>query len=69
MMLSTQNESWGFWGTMGGHACVAWPVAICNQPLGGTFFLYILLGHGSFYRSTTAATHNHFFAESCFENF
>ena len=28
MMLSTQNESWGFWGTMGGHASVAWPVAM-----------------------------------------
>ena len=24
----TQNEAWGFWGTMGGHACVAWPVAM-----------------------------------------
>ena len=28
MMPATQNESWGFWGTMGGHACVAWPVAM-----------------------------------------
>jgi hypothetical protein len=26
--LTTQNEAWGFWGTMGGHACVAWPVAM-----------------------------------------
>ena len=25
---TTQNEAWGFWGTMGGHACVAWPVAM-----------------------------------------
>lgn len=24
----TQNEAWVFWGTMGGHACVAWPVAM-----------------------------------------
>ena len=28
MMPTTQNESYGFWGTMGGHACVAWPVAM-----------------------------------------
>lgn len=25
---TTQNEAWGFWGTMGGHAGVAWPVAM-----------------------------------------
>lgn len=25
---TTQNEAWGFWGTMGGHACMAWPVAM-----------------------------------------
>jgi hypothetical protein len=24
----TQNEAWGFWGTMGGHASVAWPIAM-----------------------------------------
>ena len=24
----TQNEAWGFWGTMGGHASLAWPIAI-----------------------------------------
>ena len=28
MMLSTQNETHGFWGTMGGHASVAWPIAM-----------------------------------------
>lgn len=28
MMPATQNEAWGFWGTMGGHACVAWPLAM-----------------------------------------
>ena len=28
MMPVTQNESYGFWGTMGGHASVAWPVAM-----------------------------------------
>ena len=28
MMLTTQNEAWGFWGAMGGHASVAWPVAM-----------------------------------------
>ena len=28
MMLSTQNETHGFWGTMGGHASVAWPLAM-----------------------------------------
>jgi hypothetical protein len=28
MMLSTQNEAWGFWGTMGGHASEAWPIAM-----------------------------------------
>jgi hypothetical protein len=22
---ATRNEGWGFWGTMGGHACIAWP--------------------------------------------
>ena len=25
---ATRNESWGFWGTMGGHACIAWPLAM-----------------------------------------
>lgn len=25
---ATQNESWGFWGTMGGYASVAWPMAM-----------------------------------------
>ena len=25
---STQNEGWGFWGTIGGHACIAWPLAM-----------------------------------------
>lgn len=25
---STRNESWGFWGTMGGYASVAWPLAM-----------------------------------------
>ena len=25
---TTQNEAWGFWGTMGGNACVAWPIAM-----------------------------------------
>ena len=25
---TTQNEAWGFWGTMGVHACVAWPIAM-----------------------------------------
>jgi len=25
---ATQNEGWGFWGTMGGHASVAWPLAM-----------------------------------------
>ena len=25
---STKNEAWGFWGTMGGHASVAWPIAM-----------------------------------------
>lgn len=35
----TQNEAWGFWGTMGGHASVAWPIAMpqvaeaTNEPL------------------------------------
>ncbi|WP_240097631.1 hypothetical protein [Thermomonas flagellata] len=24
----TQNESWGFWGTMGEHAQAAWPIAM-----------------------------------------
>jgi hypothetical protein len=24
----TQNEAWGFWGTMGDHASVAWPIAM-----------------------------------------
>ena len=28
MMLSTQNEAWGFWGTMGGYASMAWPIAM-----------------------------------------
>ena len=25
--LATQNESWGFWGTMNEHATAAWPIA------------------------------------------
>ena len=25
---ATRNEGWGFWGTMGGHASVAWPLAM-----------------------------------------
>jgi len=25
---ATRNEGWGFWGTMNGHACIAWPLAI-----------------------------------------
>jgi len=35
----TQNEAWGFWGTMGDHASVAWPIAmqqiadITDEPL------------------------------------
>jgi hypothetical protein len=28
MMPNTQNESWGFWGTMGGYASIAWPIAM-----------------------------------------
>jgi hypothetical protein len=28
MMLSTQNEAWGFWGTMGGYASMTWPIAM-----------------------------------------
>lgn len=28
LLPATQNESWGFWGTMGGHASVAWPIAL-----------------------------------------
>ncbi|RMX18053.1 hypothetical protein EBQ34_03045 [Vandammella animalimorsus] len=25
---TTQNEGWGFWGTMGGYASAAWPLAM-----------------------------------------
>ena len=25
---ASQNESFGFWGTMGGYACLAWPLAM-----------------------------------------
>ena len=25
--IATQNESWGFWGTMNEHATAAWPIA------------------------------------------
>ena len=25
---TTRNEGWGFWGTMGGHASIAWPLAM-----------------------------------------
>lgn len=28
MMPATQNEGWGFWGTMGAHADGAWPLAM-----------------------------------------
>lgn len=27
-MPASRNESWGFWGTMRGHAATAWPMAI-----------------------------------------
>ncbi len=26
-ILPTENEAWGFWGTMGEHATTAWPIA------------------------------------------
>ena len=26
-ILPTENEAWGFWGTMGARAAVAWPIA------------------------------------------
>ena len=26
-ILPTENEAWGFWGTMGEHAAAAWPIA------------------------------------------
>ena len=26
-VLPTQNQDWGFWGTMGEHAASAWPIA------------------------------------------
>jgi len=25
---ASENESWGFWGTMDGHASIAWPIAM-----------------------------------------
>ncbi len=25
---ATQNEEWGFWGTMNQHAAAAWPIAL-----------------------------------------
>ncbi len=25
---ATRNEAWGFWGTMGGHASIAWPLVM-----------------------------------------
>ena len=27
---ASENESWGFWGTMGGHASIAWPIAMAQ---------------------------------------
>ena len=27
-ILATQNEAWGFWGTMNDHAKAAWPMAM-----------------------------------------
>lgn len=27
-MIATQNDSWGFWGTMQEHAAAAWPLAM-----------------------------------------
>ncbi|PUE59174.1 hypothetical protein B9Z44_06070 [Limnohabitans curvus] len=27
---TSENESWGFWGTMGGHASIAWPIAMAQ---------------------------------------
>ena len=38
-MSATQNEAWGFWGTMNEHASAAWPLAMTaisgatSQPL------------------------------------
>ena len=28
MLPTTRNEGWGFWGTMGGYASEAWPLAM-----------------------------------------
>ncbi|CAG0983066.1 hypothetical protein GEOBC_01939 [Geobacteraceae bacterium] len=28
---ATQNEAWGFWGTMNEHASAAWPLS--NSPI------------------------------------
>ena len=25
---ASENKSWGFWGTMGGYASIAWPIAM-----------------------------------------
>ena len=30
---ATQNDAWGFWGTMNEHASAAWPLAIAALPL------------------------------------
>ena len=27
---TTQNDAWGFWGTMGEHAAAAWPMAMAS---------------------------------------
>ena len=27
---ASENESWGFWGTMGGYASIAWPIAMTH---------------------------------------
>lgn len=29
-ILTSENESWGFWGTMREHANIAWPVAMAQ---------------------------------------
>ena len=40
---ATQNEAWGFWGTMDEHAAIAWPMAMAA--ISGTASAYSRMKH------------------------
>jgi hypothetical protein len=57
MIPVTTNQAWGFWGTMGGQASVAWPIAITRiasvtQQPGEFVQLFLDSRHGRHFADT-----------------